>query len=147
MTHHYLDLGSASDWSCRVGNVLQPIKITTQFWVVTRHQYGISALVSQTSFRGETVGGVANVICFLRLRTLITHKSSDNVVKWVIHRKNNRHPSFPPLLSKLGYWLFPTVLSSNTSTKLHGGVEEEKLHFSCLKSAKCQRPSRENCRN
>ena len=28
-------------------------------WVVTRNQDGISALVSQTSFRGETVGGVA----------------------------------------------------------------------------------------
>ena len=24
-------------------------------WEVTRHQYGISALVSQTSFRGETI--------------------------------------------------------------------------------------------
>ena len=31
----------------------------TQIWVVTRHQYRISALVSQTSFRGETSGGVA----------------------------------------------------------------------------------------
>ena len=30
-----------------------------QIWVVTRHQYGISALVFQTSFRGETSGGVA----------------------------------------------------------------------------------------
>ena len=27
-------------------------------WVVTHHQYGISALVSQTSFHGETVGGI-----------------------------------------------------------------------------------------
>ena len=30
-----------------------------QIWVVTRHQYGISALAFQTSFRGETSGGVA----------------------------------------------------------------------------------------
>ena len=84
------------------------------------------------SFLGETVGGVANVICFLRLRTLITHKSSDNVVKWVIHRKNNRHPSEPPPPPpppKLGYWLFPTVLSSNTSTKLHGGGRGGKATF------------------
>ena len=29
-----------------------------QIWVVTRHQYGISALVSQTSFRAETSGDV-----------------------------------------------------------------------------------------
>ena len=28
-------------------------------WVVKRHQYGISALVSQTSFGGKTSGGVA----------------------------------------------------------------------------------------
>ena len=27
---------------------------------MTRHQYGISALVSQTSFCGETSGGVTN---------------------------------------------------------------------------------------
>ena len=36
-----------------------PIRSTTQIWVVTRHLYGISALVSQKSFRGETSGGVA----------------------------------------------------------------------------------------
>ena len=52
MTYHYPDLGSAFDWSRRLGNLLQPIRSTTQIWVVTRHQYGISALVSLTSFRG-----------------------------------------------------------------------------------------------
>ena len=59
MTHHYSDLGGASDWSCRVGNLLQPVGSTAQIWVVTRHHYGISALVSQTSFRGETSCDVA----------------------------------------------------------------------------------------
>ena len=38
-----------------------------------RHQYGISAVVAQTSFRGETSGkvgeGVRNVGCFLSLKT------------------------------------------------------------------------------
>ena len=52
MTCHYLDLGSASDWSCCMENLIQPIRSTTQIWVVTCHQYGISALVSQTSFGG-----------------------------------------------------------------------------------------------
>ena len=42
------------DWSRRVGNLPQPIRSTTQIWVVTRHQYGISVLVSHTPFRGET---------------------------------------------------------------------------------------------
>jgi len=36
----------------------QPIRSTTKIWVETRHQYGISALVTQTSFcegsSGET---------------------------------------------------------------------------------------------
>ena len=64
MTSHYPDLSSASDWSCRVGNLLQPIRCTTQIWVVTRHQNGISAFVSQMSFRGETSSGVAKFQLF-----------------------------------------------------------------------------------
>ena len=58
MTRHYPDLGSASDWLNQISHAARPIRSTTQIWVVTRHQYGISALVSQTSFRGETSGGV-----------------------------------------------------------------------------------------
>ena len=65
MTRHYPDLGNASDWSCRVGNLIQPIRSTTHAdQVVTRHQYGISALVSQTSFGGETSGSVAKCRLF-----------------------------------------------------------------------------------
>ena len=48
MTFHYPNLGGASDWSYREGNLFQPIRSTTQIWVVTRYQY-------------------ANVGCFLRL--------------------------------------------------------------------------------
>ena len=65
---HYQDLGSDSDWSCHVENLIQPIRSTTQIWVVTCHQYRISTLVSQTSFGGETAGVASpNVGCFLRL--------------------------------------------------------------------------------
>ena len=46
------------------GKFLTNQKSTTQIWVVTRHQYGISAFVSQTSFRGETSGGVAKCQLF-----------------------------------------------------------------------------------
>ena len=52
------------DWSCRVGNLIQPIRSTTQIWVVTRHQYGIFVLVSQTSFGGETSSSVAKCRLF-----------------------------------------------------------------------------------
>ena len=47
-----------------VSQAARPIRSTTQIWVVTRHQYGVSALVSQTSFRGETVSGVAKCCLF-----------------------------------------------------------------------------------
>ena len=64
MTRHYPDLGSASDWLNQISHVARPIRSTTQIWVVTRHQYGISALVSQTSFGGETSGSVAKCQLF-----------------------------------------------------------------------------------
>ena len=43
--------------------------ITTQIWVVMHHQYGISLLISKTSFGGETSGKLMLQIfgCFLRL--------------------------------------------------------------------------------
>ena len=64
MTRHYPDLGSASDWLKQISLAAPPIRSTTKIWVVTRHQYGISVLVSQTSFRGETTGGVAKCRLF-----------------------------------------------------------------------------------
>ena len=68
MTRHYPGLVSSFYWLCRLRNLLQPISSTTQVWLVTRCQYEISALVSQTSFRGETSGGVAaKYRLFLRL--------------------------------------------------------------------------------
>ena len=41
--------------------------LTAQTWLVTRHRHWISVVVSQTSFRVWTSGGVADVGCFLRL--------------------------------------------------------------------------------
>ena len=72
MTCHYPDLRSVSDWLKQVSQVARPIRSTTQIWVVKHHQYGISTLVSQTSFRGETVGGVAK--CCLFSHTIKTLK-------------------------------------------------------------------------
>ena len=64
MTRHYPDLGSASHWSCHVGNLIQPIRSTTRIWVVMRHQYGTFALASQTAFGGETQCSVAKCRLF-----------------------------------------------------------------------------------
>ena len=98
MGRHYPDLGSASDWSCRVGNLIQPIRGTTQIWVVTRHQYGISALVSQTSFGGETSGSVAKCRLFpqptwlvdrirVKKRRGLTLERGKNSKKWLANKK------------------------------------------------------------
>ena len=68
MTRHYRDLGSASGWLNQISHAARPVRSTTQIWVVTRHQYGISVLVSQTSFGGKLpVVASPNVGCFLRL--------------------------------------------------------------------------------
>ena len=64
MTLHYSDLSSASDWLNQISHTVRPIRSTTLIWVVTRHRYGISALVSQTSFGGETSGSVAKCRLF-----------------------------------------------------------------------------------
>ena len=66
VTRHYPDLGSASDWSYREGNLFLPIRSSTQFWLVTRHWYGISADVPQTSTSGGVVKCVGG---FLRLKS------------------------------------------------------------------------------
>ena len=64
MTRHYPDLGSSSDWLNQISHAARPIRSTTHIWVVTSHQYGMSALVSQTSFGGETSGSVAKCRLF-----------------------------------------------------------------------------------
>ena len=59
MTCHYPDLGTASDWLKRQGISFQPIRSTTKIWVVTLHQYGIPAFVTQTSFCEGSSGDLA----------------------------------------------------------------------------------------
>ena len=64
MTRPYPDLGSASDCLKKISKVARQIRDSTQIWVVTRHQNGIVAPVSQTSIRRETVGSVAKCPLF-----------------------------------------------------------------------------------
>ena len=67
MMRHYPHLGSASYWLNQNSHAARPIRSTTQIWVVTRRQNGISALVSQMSFGRKPVVASPNVGCFLRL--------------------------------------------------------------------------------
>ena len=60
---------TASDWLDQISHAARPIRSTTQIWVMTRHQCGISALVSQTSFGGETSGSVAKSGLFSQAKT------------------------------------------------------------------------------
>ena len=54
----YWYLGSASDWLNPISHAALSIRSTTQISIVTRHQYGISALVSERLFVGVTSGSV-----------------------------------------------------------------------------------------
>ena len=60
--------------------LIQTIRSTTQIWVGTRHQYGISVLVSQTSLGGENSVRVAKC----RLFSQATKKLSRNILKIVV---------------------------------------------------------------
>ena len=58
------DLGSASDWLKQISQVAQHDQYISQIWVVMRHQYEISVLVSQMSICGETSCGVTKCRLF-----------------------------------------------------------------------------------
>ena len=66
-----------------MGNLSQPIRSTTQIWVAKRHQYGISVLVSQTSFGGETSGGVTKCRLFSQARQVNKNQIQENIAKSV----------------------------------------------------------------
>ena len=68
ITRHYPDLSSASDW---MKILLYSIRSSTHIWVVTCHQYGISAVVPQMSFRGESSSGVVKCRHFFRRVTAL----------------------------------------------------------------------------
>ena len=88
MTHHNPDLDSTSDWLNQISHAARPIRNTTQIWVLMRHQYGISALVSQTSLGGEPVTASQNVGCFLRLNISLTFEKRTHHDEW--ERKTQR---------------------------------------------------------
>ena len=68
----------ASDWWKQISYTVQPIRGTTQIWVVTRHQYKIPVRVPRTSFCGEISGGIVNCQLFPQA-TNLTHASRDSL--------------------------------------------------------------------
>ena len=64
ITCFYPDLGSVSNWPKQISLAIRQIGSNSQLWVVTRRQYGISALVPETSFRWKTSGSFAKCQLF-----------------------------------------------------------------------------------
>ena len=69
MSRHYPDLGSASDWSCRVGNLIQPIRSTTPDLGIDASSLWYQFLRSflRRHLAGKPVVASPNVDFFLRL--------------------------------------------------------------------------------
>ena len=62
-----------------IGKEIQPTRSTTQIWVmllIGKEIHGISALISQTSFGGETSGSVAKCRLFSEVKRVQITKLS-----------------------------------------------------------------------
>ena len=88
MTCHCPDLGSASDWLKPISP--RPIWSFTQIWLVTAHHYGISALVSPTSFREETSCDVAKFRLFSQA-TISRKRSNRELKAWFSLTHKHKH--------------------------------------------------------
>ena len=64
ITRHYPDLGSASDYSCPVGNLIQPIRNTVPDLGSDALSVWNFCAVSQKPFGGGTSGSVAKCRLF-----------------------------------------------------------------------------------
>ena len=93
ITRHYPDLGIASNWSKQNFHAARQIRSASQIWVVTRHQYGISALFLRRYLAGKPVVTSRNVGCFLRqiirpaYQAKLSHKKF--LAFWVFFKINN----------------------------------------------------------
>ena len=99
MSSDYPDLGSASHWLKQIFHAI-PIRITTQIWVMKRHQYGISAVVAQTSFPGETNGDVVKCQLFSQVIIVKPWSQFRNLHSAMTYLNHKTDVAFGP--SKLG---------------------------------------------
>ena len=108
MTHHYPDLVSDSDCLKQISHAAQPIRSTNcnQIWVVTRHQHGIFAFVSQMSSRRETsVGESRNVSCFPGIVRELKHRISSQLQHTLrqLLTKDSPNYVFPHFFANKGF--------------------------------------------
>ena len=94
MTCQYSDLGWATDWLYYERNLLQPIRSTSQIWVVMRHQCGISEVFAQKSFHRKTSGVVIKCQLF-SLALLYSVQKKLTSCKW-----------------RAGFWVMPPPTTS-----------------------------------
>ena len=118
MTHHDPDLDSISDWLNQISHVAQPIRSTTQIWVLMRHQCGISALVSQTSLGRETSDSIAKCRLFSQAKHFpdIWKKNPP----WWMREEGLKDSSMKQLLTTLKStipWFYLGFIVSGRSTK------------------------------
>ena len=127
MMRHYPDLGSTSDWSCCMGNLIQPIRSTTQIWVVTH-----SALVTQMSFRVETSGGIAKCWLFSQARRNPDAYIIFLISIYIVYALSDAQYYFIHMTLKLFYidmyfisctWLQSFFLANN----MHAQVKNQRL--------------------
>ena len=77
--HCYPDLGSASDWSCREGNLLQPIKSATHIWVVNViTEWNLWSRCSDVTSQG-TSGGVLKYWLFSQATLQGNHSLNEHI--------------------------------------------------------------------
>ena len=107
----YLDLGS---------HTAQPIRSTTKIWVVSHNQYGISALISQRSFCGETSGRV--VKCQLFSQAIIRA-----VTKFKLARKWRSHREFQNFLVLSVYLVSIKVTRTNICSDIKANSQPPAL--------------------
>ena len=107
MTRHYADLGSASDWLNQISHMEQPIKSTTQTWVVMCHQQSFFACFS-------------DVIGVMKIRYGINHPSPSLARPLALQFFPFPHPSFFSK-ARLGHGIDVT----------HWSPEEQQQSSSC----------------
>ena len=91
-------------WWHVIGQIWVAFLIGCAARVVTRHQYGISALVSKTSFTEKPVVASPNISCFLRLVLFTTPKIAH--VWWKLNYGQTYTTGFKwPLIINLWRWI------------------------------------------